>query len=274
MTFMQIEEYFIAVLCFVLLAIIWVPKALTGITASQPLPAILKLAHAAIAVVACVVLITITDVRREDKPWSNLQKVLKKHGSATSPNAAGSGRTDIRFIGGYNVSLPALGTVTVPEKFDLRWLFVEYDFAQYFRPMIDSVIITNGKENKIESAIFIDIPGRSQFVGFYLPRDVNTYAVCKMLPDAAGLLVAHFAAGHEFLGFGLFDKSQTPFKDLASTGRVYVYYEGILSLPEAGDLTTLFESRHLGLVLRGDEWLRMKILSRRRQSSGPRSRIH
>ena len=177
-------------------------------------------------------------------------------------------RTDIRFVGGYNVTLPALGPVPVPNKFDLHWLFLEHDFAQYLRPMIDTRVVANGKENKIESAIFLDFPGRSRFIGFYLPNDVDTYEVCKALPDATELLVAHFASGHKVAGYGTFDKSQTPFEDLASTGRVYVYYEGMLSLPEAGDLTKLFESRHLGLILRGDEWLRMSILSR--QQSGPK----
>jgi Alpha/beta hydrolase family len=169
---------------------------------------------------------------------------------------------EIRFVGGYNVRPPSSGPSKPPGVLTLHGLFTE-DFPQYWIPRIDTTIVKAGKKNTIESAIFLDFPGRSRFVGFYLPSDVDTYEVCKALPDAVELLIAHFASGHEFRADGIFDKSQTSFADLASTGRVYVYYEGILTLPQSGELDSLFTHRHLGLILRGDDWLRISILSRK-----------
>ena len=172
-------------------------------------------------------------------------------------------RNDIRFVGGYNVRLPELVAPSIPEAaLTLNLLFTE-DFPQYWIPRIDTRIVTGGRENKIESGIFLDFSGRSKFVGFFLPKDVDTYQVCKALPDTVDLLIAHFAAGHEMQANGTFDKSQTSFADLASTGRVYVYYEGVLNLAQAGELDTLFANRHLGIVLRGGDWLRVSILQKR-----------
>jgi len=275
MTFIQVDEYALALLSWGLSAIVLFSKAVhwKGINGRPRATTALRIVFMVAAISFMPLSVKWTQAKRGDKPWTALkayrpvrqrdvERRLPEQLTTKDTLEATGQQSDIRFIGGYNVNLPALQVLTIPNKFDLRWLFEEYDFSQYFRPMIDTMITANGKENKLESAIFIDVPGRSQFVGFYLPSDVDLYAVCKRLPDAAPLLVAHFASGHEFLGYGIFDKSQTRFKDLASTGRVYVYYEGFLSLPEAGDLTTLFEGKHLGLVLRGDEWLRTRIASK------------
>lgn len=172
-------------------------------------------------------------------------------------------RNDMRFVGGYTVRQPELTPPSIPESaLTLHLLFTE-DFPQCWIPRIDTRVTIEGHENAIESGIFVAFPGRSRFVGFFLPKNVDIYRVCKVLPDAVDLLLAHFSSGHTFQANGIFDKSQTPFEDLASTGRVYVYYEGVLNLEQSAELEKLFASKHLGIVLRGDDWFRMSILQRR-----------
>lgn len=182
-------------------------------------------------------------------------------GQSRSSSVPPISNENIRFVGGYNVRPPDLAIPTAPDKLTLYWLFTE-DFPQYWIPKIDTRIITDGRENKIESAIFIDFPSRSRFVGFYLPGGVNTFEVCKTLPNAVGLLNAHFDSGHKFKANGIFDKSETSLAELSSTGRVYVYYEDTLSIQEEAQLDALFNKHHLGLILRGDDWLRVNILSK------------
>jgi hypothetical protein len=175
----------------------------------------------------------------------------------------------IRFVGGYNLRTPDLKVPEPPDKITLHWLFAE-DFPQYWISKIDTRINTEGKENAIESAIFLNFPERSRFVGFYLPIGIDTYRVCKAIPDVVGSVLARFDLNTEFSANNIFDKSQTKLADLAPTGRVYVYYEGSpLTLQEAAELDTLFSSHHFGLVLRGDDWLKVSILSRK----GPKNKV-
>src|ERR1700723_3531763 len=69
---LSIEEYAAAVACFVLVAVVWIAKALDGIIERQPIIVFIQIVHAVFALIICVLLITITDVRKDDKSWSNL----------------------------------------------------------------------------------------------------------------------------------------------------------------------------------------------------------
>ena len=188
----------------------------------------------------------------------------KKSKSEPSPTKS---PTSVRFVGGYTIRPPDLGPPTIPDKITLRWLFTE-NFPQYWIPIIDTRIVTGGTESKIESALFLDYPGRSRFVGFYLPSNVSAYEICKILPDAVDSVIEHFVSTHSFQANGIIDKSETSVTDLASTGRVYVYYAGALNLQQAAEVDALFSKKHLGLILRGDDWLQNSILSIKKQASG------
>ena len=254
--FAKWDEYTVALILFVGGFVVLILRASYWQTQNKPIKWLLIF----LAILGIPAAYMITVAKKGDKPWSDA--VFKwTHQSAPSASPVPpTSNENIHFVGGYNVRPPDLTTPKVPDKPTLYWFFTE-DFPQYWIPKIDTRIITDGKENKIESAIFLDFPGRSRFVGFYLPGGVNTYAVCKLLPDAVPLLNAHFDLGHEFKANGIFDKSETTLADLSSTGRVYVYYEDTLTLQQEAQLNASFNSRHLGVVLRGDDWLRLNILS-------------
>ena len=79
-TLMQIGEWALAVACWVLLGFLGLAKALRwGIFESdQKPPALVRFFSATGALVLCVLLITITVLRRpESEPWSNLVKLLR-----------------------------------------------------------------------------------------------------------------------------------------------------------------------------------------------------
>lgn len=77
-TLMQVGEWAAALVCWVLFGFILFAKALTwdGIPGHKQFTPFLRLVYAAGALTLCVLLITITDLRKpEDEPWSNLQKL-------------------------------------------------------------------------------------------------------------------------------------------------------------------------------------------------------
>jgi len=77
---MQIGEWAAAIFCWVLLACILFYKLMKweGVLGQKGLSAFLKFFGALGAVAGCVILVTITDLRKpEEEPWSNLQKLWK-----------------------------------------------------------------------------------------------------------------------------------------------------------------------------------------------------
>ncbi len=166
-------------------------------------------------------------------------------------------KTDVQF-GDWSIRLPDLRAPELPDVLTLHWLFKE-DFPQYYIATVNTTYIgKNGKRDKFESQIFVDFPGRSQFVGFYLPPGTNTYDVCKHLPEVIEPLTKNLATNVK-MGAGTIGGARTTFAEMPSTGRVYVYYEGDLTLPQAGEIDALFSGRKLGLVLRGSDWLQFSL---------------
>ena len=79
-TLMQIGEWAAAIACWVILACIIFAKALAwqGVSGQKGLTVILKGAYLCFVIAVCVVLITITVLRKpETEPWSNLAKLFR-----------------------------------------------------------------------------------------------------------------------------------------------------------------------------------------------------
>lgn len=259
---MQIGEWAAAITCWALIACIGVVAALRPRKAqeiAQPSHWFLRTLGAVFSLLIAIMLIAITDLRKpEAEPWSNLAKAhflhRKEDHSGQSANNA-----DVQFLGGFNVRPPDVTPPKRPEKLSLYWLFKE-DFPNSWVAEIETRIRANGRDYKIESAILIDFEERSRFVNFFIPDDADAYEVGKVLPEASDLLIQYFNSTHKFQAIGTFDKANTSFSDLTSTGRIFVYYEGLpLTLPQASELDAAFGRYHYGLVLRGDDWLRMNI---------------
>lgn len=79
LTMIQIGEYAVAITCWVILAILWVAKVYLADNTVHPFRGVGTFIHAAFAVIVCVLLITMTTLRKpEDEPWSNLQKIWSR----------------------------------------------------------------------------------------------------------------------------------------------------------------------------------------------------
>jgi hypothetical protein len=76
-TMIQIGEYAAAVACWVVLAILWVRMVSDVKSDVHLFGSFGKFIHSGFAVAICVLLITITNLHRDDKNWSNLQKIWK-----------------------------------------------------------------------------------------------------------------------------------------------------------------------------------------------------
>ena len=77
MTLIQLGEYALAVGCWLILAIIWVSKAFAwkGEWGRPRRNTFLKVSNVILALVTCIVLITWTNIKRQDDYWTALQKL-------------------------------------------------------------------------------------------------------------------------------------------------------------------------------------------------------
>jgi hypothetical protein len=77
-TAMQVGEWFFALLCFGILLAIWITRIARQL--HHPFGAVGRFVHSAFAVIVCILLIAVADLRKpENEPWSNLQKLWKKN---------------------------------------------------------------------------------------------------------------------------------------------------------------------------------------------------
>ena len=68
-TMIQLTEYALAVMCWIVLTVIWISKAIASKRNTLP-----KTSSVLLALATCTVLIAWTDIKRDDQDWSNLQK--------------------------------------------------------------------------------------------------------------------------------------------------------------------------------------------------------
>lgn len=113
-TTMQIGEHLAAVILWLILAFIWAAKACAwqGVR-RHGLTTFLKAFHVLLALVICALLITITSIHRGDEPWSNLQKLWRRHAAATAPRAMTPLITMQITPSGFPVSTPSHSALSI-----------------------------------------------------------------------------------------------------------------------------------------------------------------
>jgi hypothetical protein len=77
-TMIQIEEYAVAVLAWVALAVLWTRHISQAEASKRRFGAVGKFFQAVFALLICILLATITNIRRDEKPWSNLEKLAER----------------------------------------------------------------------------------------------------------------------------------------------------------------------------------------------------
>lgn len=109
-------------------------------------------------------------------------------------------------------------------------------------------------QTNVEGQVYIDLPAKSMFVGYYVPHSANSFDICKALIGAPKVSIDAMKRGISVKGGSLGESSKTSLDDLIFTGRVYIYSEDDFTPRQVSDLTDLFAKQQESLVLRGGDY--------------------
>ncbi len=100
-----------------------------------------------------------------------------------------------------------------------------------------------------------DYQSKSKFIGYYISASPYAYNICEFLSTFYKITMDDFDSIAE-IRFGRSTESTlTSSSELAFTGRVYIYYEGIFTLQELAAIERLYQCKGLSVVLRGSAYL-------------------
>jgi len=115
----------------------------------------------------------------------------------------------------------------------------------------------DGTKVEIEEQLYLDMTGRSMFVGFYVPAVPDTHRFCEYLALNHSLPVS-MAEG---LSGGGSVGENTKGTNLTFTSRVYIYHEAALSNEQVAALTHFYRNRHLDVIFRGPNYLALQLIT-------------
>jgi hypothetical protein len=141
----------------------------------------------------------------------------------------------------------------------LRELFKK-DFAN-FGGVTDGgfdLPFAGGQSVHIDGRIITDFPGKNKFVIFYISSIDHEFESCLALADIAKPMALGFPAGKDVLG-GDSTSGMTSIKDLAFSGRVFIYHEWPLSNKQKADLIEAYAAKGLDLQFRSIEYLGVQL---------------
>lgn len=129
------------------------------------------------------------------------------------------------------------------------------DDLQLKRQMDDSIV-------HIKRQVYLDFSAKAQFVGFYVPSSDpfsdETFKICKALVDAVQPAIEELAKRVEIRGG--YKGEDTTVKDLTFSGRVFLYHEGFLSIPQKADLINSYKAKNYDVQFRGIDYLQDQLI--------------
>lgn len=138
------------------------------------------------------------------------------------------------------------------------------EYENTMRSTKDAVVHNNrlGTDTPIKMQAYFDFNGRSKFLGYLVPTSQTTYDTCVYLSaisqETFDDLEGAVSVEAGFVG----QRERRSLKDLRFSGQVVIYHEDNLTPRQAVDLSELYKSKDLDLVLRGPEYLSLKFLMR------------
>jgi hypothetical protein len=128
----------------------------------------------------------------------------------------------------------------------------------------------DGSTLKITRQAYMDFDAKSKFVGFYIPMPTppsadwsgqKTLVACMELLriDAPKQTFDHFEKQVAVLG-GYGDQ-MTSLKDLTFSGRVLIYYEEFLPIPQKAEILKAYEAKRFAVTFRGTDYLGNQVIA-------------
>jgi hypothetical protein len=143
---------------------------------------------------------------------------------------------------------------TILDSITLESLFID-DFPNLFKFRTDGeLVFESGEKLKIESQEYVDYAARSSFVRFYIPNTPLTFRASARIGNSVPSFLKSIASrlNAETISSGGTD---TSFRNLTFTRRVFLYHDWPLTLKEKATLEDYFNTHDLDVEFRGLDYL-------------------
>ena len=136
-----------------------------------------------------------------------------------------------------------------------------------------------GSKIKVKRQTCEDYEAKTKFIGFYIsrpdppPKDSSaqdTFVACMELlkHNAVQETFDHFGSSVAVMsGYG---DQMTASKDLTFSGRVLIYHEELLSIPQKADILKAYKEKGLAVTFRGSDYLGTQVIAWHQQHDAKR----
>ncbi len=152
-----------------------------------------------------------------------------------------------------DIGRPAIHPVPELTELSLRAAMAA-DFQGAWQNNADYTLKIDGKDVEVRITDFRDAHDGAEFLGAYIPRTSETFAIAKDILAGHDKLLGDLGKG----GMAIRALGQTGDEsadNVVFTNRIYIYYEGDLNLDQLGQLEKLSKSMGLTTIWRGSEYL-------------------
>jgi len=121
----------------------------------------------------------------------------------------------------------------------------------------------DGSELHITRQLYLDFPAKTQFVGFYVPSSLpsitRSFAACLKLVQGVRDALDDMPK-RVFVGAAFPEKMNT-IHDLTFSGRVLLYHEDFLSIPQKAEIIKIYKAKNLDVQFRGPDYLGTELIA-------------
>jgi len=121
----------------------------------------------------------------------------------------------------------------------------------------------NGDVTPIKAQLYTDFDAKVKFLGFYVPPSGRTYEICLRLVEAVEASIQNFQKNIG-VSSGYRDE-RNKLQDLIFSGRVLIYHEDFLSIPEKAAIIQAYSAKHFDVQFRGPDYLADQVIAWHRQ---------
>jgi len=117
----------------------------------------------------------------------------------------------------------------------------------------------SGDRLNVRTQIYVDFTGKTKFVGYYIPHFDHTYEVCLGIVSSVKLTIEDAENGLQVTAG--YKGEQTSLKDLTFSGRVLLYHEDFLSIPQKAEIIKTYTADGFDVNFRGPEYLGDQVVA-------------
>ncbi len=127
---------------------------------------------------------------------------------------------------------------------------------------------SDGTASHIKPQTYLDFPAKTEFIGFYvsaskIESETKSFNACLQLAEAVEQIIDDLPKHHDFTGGYIGER--TTLRELTFSGRVFLYHEDFLSIPQKADIIKAYSRRGLDVQFRGPDYLAIQMIAWHRE---------